>query len=68
MILEPGLDLTLRPMRYPLFYEMYKNGIRNTWTVDEVDSSITETTWYADDSVPSSETATSYGLANPLPL
>ena len=37
MILEPGLDLTLRPMRYPDFYEMYKNGIRNTWTVDEVD-------------------------------
>jgi len=24
-------------MRYPDFYEMYKNGIRNTWTVDEVD-------------------------------
>ena len=37
MILEPGLNLTLRPMRYPDFYEMYKNGIRNTWTVDEVD-------------------------------
>ena len=26
-------------MRYPDFYEMYKNGIRNTWTVDEVDFS-----------------------------
>lgn len=26
-------------MRYPVFYEMYKNGIRNTWTVDEVDFS-----------------------------
>ena len=37
MILDPGLNLTLRPMRYPGFYEMYKNGIRNTWTVDEVD-------------------------------
>ena len=35
MILDPGLDLTLRPMRYPAFYEMYKNEIRNTWTVDE---------------------------------
>jgi ribonucleoside-diphosphate reductase beta chain len=33
------MDLTLRPMRYPDFYEMYKNGIRNTWTVDEVDFS-----------------------------
>lgn len=39
MILEPGMNLTLRPMRYPDFYEMYKNGIRNTWTVDEVDLS-----------------------------
>ena len=39
MILEPGLNLTLRPMRYPDFYEMYKNGIRNTWTVEEVDFS-----------------------------
>ena len=38
-ILDPGFNLTLRPMRYPEFYEMYKNGIRNTWTVDEVDFS-----------------------------
>lgn len=39
MILNPGFDLTLRPMKYPIFYEMYKNGIKNTWTVDEVDFS-----------------------------
>lgn len=39
MILDPGFNLTLRPMKYPLFYEMYKNGIKNTWTVDEVDFS-----------------------------
>ena len=39
MILDPGFDLTLRPMKYPGFYEMYKNGIKNTWTVDEVDFS-----------------------------
>lgn len=39
MILNPGFDLTLRPMKYPLFYEMYKNGIKNTWTVEEVDFS-----------------------------
>lgn len=26
-------------MKYPVFYEMYKNGIKNTWTVDEVDFS-----------------------------
>lgn len=39
MLLDPGLDLTLRPMRYPVFYEMYRNAIRNTWTVEEVDFS-----------------------------
>ena len=39
MLLNPGLNLTLRPMRYPMFYEMYKDGIRNTWTVDEIDFS-----------------------------
>lgn len=39
MLLNPGFDLTLRPMKYPLFYEMYKNGIKNTWTVEEVDFS-----------------------------
>ncbi len=38
-ILDPGYNLTLRPMQYPDFYEMYKDGIRNTWTVDEVDFS-----------------------------
>nr|WP_234996163.1 ribonucleotide-diphosphate reductase subunit beta [Pseudobacteriovorax antillogorgiicola] len=26
-------------MKYPTFYEMYKDGIKNTWTVDEVDFS-----------------------------
>lgn len=39
MILDPGFNLTLRPMKYPIFYEMYKNAIKNTWTVDEVDFS-----------------------------
>ena len=39
MILNPGFDLTLRPMRYPAFYEMYRAAIRNTWTVEEVDFS-----------------------------
>lgn len=39
MLLSPGFDLTLRPMKYPVFYEMYKNGIKNTWTVEEVDFS-----------------------------
>ncbi|MBN22132.1 MAG: ribonucleoside-diphosphate reductase [Bdellovibrionaceae bacterium] len=39
MILEPGLNLTLRPMKYPELYEMYKDAIKNTWTVEEVDFS-----------------------------
>src|SRR3954451_16570718 len=38
-ILDPGLSLTLRPMRYPVFFEMFKDGIKNTWTVEEVDFS-----------------------------
>lgn len=37
MLLDPGMDLTLRPMRYPGFYERYRAAIRNTWTVEEVD-------------------------------
>ncbi|MBC7658793.1 MAG: ribonucleotide-diphosphate reductase subunit beta [Chitinophagaceae bacterium] len=37
MILDHGMDLTLRPMKYPAFYEMYKSAIKNTWTVEEVD-------------------------------
>ena len=39
LLLDPGLDLTLRPMRYPEFYEMFRDAIRNTWTVEEVDFS-----------------------------
>jgi ribonucleoside-diphosphate reductase beta chain len=36
-ILDPGFELTLRPMRYPDFYQRFRNAIRNTWTVEEVD-------------------------------
>lgn len=36
-LLDPGLDLTLRPMRYPHFYERFRDAIKNTWTVEEVD-------------------------------
>jgi len=42
-ILDPGFALTLRPMRYPEFYEMYRNAIKNTWTVEEVDFSLDTT-------------------------
>ncbi len=38
-LLNPGFNLTLRPMKYPVFFEMYKNAIKNTWTVDEIDFS-----------------------------
>jgi ribonucleoside-diphosphate reductase beta chain len=39
MILDPGFNLSLRPMKYPVFFEMFKTAIKNTWTVDEVDFS-----------------------------
>ncbi|MFT3699980.1 MAG: ribonucleotide-diphosphate reductase subunit beta [Kofleriaceae bacterium] len=39
MILDPGMKLTLRPMAYPQFFEMYRAAIKNTWTVEEVDFS-----------------------------
>jgi ribonucleoside-diphosphate reductase beta chain len=39
-LLDAGFDLTLRPMRYPRFYEMYRGAIKNTWTVEEIDFQI----------------------------
>jgi ribonucleoside-diphosphate reductase beta chain len=38
-LLDPGFSLTLRPMAYPQFFERYRDGIKNTWTVEEVDFS-----------------------------
>jgi ribonucleoside-diphosphate reductase beta chain len=40
MLLDPGFELTLRPMRYPQFYEMYRDAIKNSWTVDEINFQI----------------------------
>jgi ribonucleoside-diphosphate reductase beta chain len=37
MLLDPGMNLTLRPMRYPHFYDRYRDAIKNHWTVEEVD-------------------------------
>ena len=37
MLLDPGMDLTLRPMRYPQFYDRFRDAIKNTWSVEEVD-------------------------------
>jgi ribonucleoside-diphosphate reductase beta chain len=39
-LLDAGFNLTLRPMRYPRFYEMYRAAIKNTWTVEEIDFQI----------------------------
>ena len=39
-LLNPGFNLTLRPMRYPKFYEMYRAAIKNTWSVEEIDFQI----------------------------
>ena len=36
-LLDPGMALTLRPMRYPQFYDRFRDAIANTWSVDEVD-------------------------------
>ncbi|HET6910387.1 MAG TPA: ribonucleotide-diphosphate reductase subunit beta, partial [Mycobacteriales bacterium] len=36
-LLDPGFELTLRPMRYPGFYDHFRDAIKNTWTVEEVD-------------------------------
>ncbi len=38
-LLDPGFNLSLRPMAYPQFFEMYRSAIRNTWTVDEIEFS-----------------------------
>ncbi|MGG5260973.1 ribonucleotide-diphosphate reductase subunit beta [Phycicoccus avicenniae] len=37
LLLDPGMSLTLRPMRYPHFYDRFRDAIKNTWTVEEVD-------------------------------
>jgi ribonucleoside-diphosphate reductase beta chain len=37
VLLDPGMDLTLRPMRYPHFFDRFRDAIKNTWTVEEVD-------------------------------
>jgi ribonucleoside-diphosphate reductase beta chain len=35
-----GRQFSLRPMRYPQFYEMFRAAISNTWTIDEIDFSV----------------------------
>ncbi len=40
MILSKDLNLTLRPMQYPQFFDLYKDSLKNIWTTDELDFSI----------------------------
>lgn len=40
MLLDSAIELTLRPMRYPQFFELYRNSLKNIWTTDELDFSI----------------------------
>jgi ribonucleoside-diphosphate reductase beta chain len=40
MILNPELDLTLRPMKYPQFFQLYKDSVKNIWTTEEIDFSV----------------------------
>src|SRR5690606_35136084 len=42
-LLDPGFELTLRPMRYPQVYERYRDAIRHTWTAEEGDFSLDPT-------------------------
>jgi len=40
MLLNSDLDLTLRPMKYPQFFDLYKTSIKNIWTTEEIDFSV----------------------------
>lgn len=40
MLLDAQLELTLRPMRYPQFFQLYRDSLKNFWTTDELDFSM----------------------------
>jgi ribonucleoside-diphosphate reductase beta chain len=40
MLLDTAIELTLRPMRYPQFFQLYRDALKNIWTTDELDFSI----------------------------
>jgi ribonucleoside-diphosphate reductase beta chain len=40
MLLDPTIELTLRPMRYPGFFELYRASQKNIWTTDVLDFSV----------------------------
>jgi ribonucleoside-diphosphate reductase beta chain len=39
-LLDSDLDLTLRPMKYPQFFQLYKSSVKNIWTTEEIDFSM----------------------------
>ena len=40
MLLDSTIELTLRPMRYPQFFQLYRDSLKNIWTTDELDFSV----------------------------
>src|SRR4051812_24947388 len=36
MILSSELNLTLRPMQYPEFFQLYRDSLKNIWTTEEI--------------------------------
>ena len=40
MLLNSELDLTLRPMKYPEFFQLYRDSVKNIWSTDEIDFSV----------------------------
>ncbi len=39
MILDPGFNLVLRPMKYPVFNDLFNKKIGNSWTLNQIDLS-----------------------------
>jgi len=35
-LLDPGFDLTLRPMKYPKFFDAFRDAQNNNWSVQEI--------------------------------
>jgi ribonucleoside-diphosphate reductase beta chain len=40
MLLDSAIELTLRPMRYPQFFQLYRDSQKNLWTTDELDFAV----------------------------
>jgi ribonucleoside-diphosphate reductase beta chain len=40
MLLDSTIELTLRPMKYPQFFQLYRDSQKNLWTTDELDFAV----------------------------